>query len=480
MNTENQMPAGGKSSLPCESAPIFEEDESRKAKPVHADQKDKCFAWLYLLVGYGFVYTFTSLDFGRHLLFFTVAYAAVVLAYTLLKGGHPGRESWFWLVIMLGIGVPYAFWSAMPFLQIPMLILCAAYWTLIISGSLLEKDKTSAWVLFDGWNALLRVPFGNFGCGFRIMTGIHGDEERARHDLEKGGRGKDIRYIFLGIILAVPVLLIVLPLLSSADEGFQRMIQNSGLYIQEHFLYTIARMILSLPVAAYLFGLIYGGIHKRNTDGIDKESLRETSRSIRIVPTTAIATAMLIVCAIYLLFIGLQGKYLFSAFAGIRPENFTYAEYARRGFFELCQTAVLNMILLLGANMFSGKENKDSPVLRWLNVLLSVLTLLLILTAMSKMVLYISAFGFTIKRVLTMVFMIWMAVVFTLVIVRQWRAFPMVRIGVIAGAVLYCSLCVLPVEHLMESYNRKYFPEDALGLELQQTDRNPMAENDFP
>lgn len=52
---------------------------------------------------------------------------------------------------------------------------------------------------------------------------------------------------------------IVLPLLSSADEGFQRMMQNSGLYIQEHFLYTIARMILSLPVAAYLFGLIYGG-----------------------------------------------------------------------------------------------------------------------------------------------------------------------------------------------------------------------------
>ena len=92
------------------------------------------------------------------------------------------------------------------------------------------------------------------------------------------------------MVIAVPVLFIVLPLLSSADEGFQRMMQNSGLYIQEHFLYTIARMILSLPVAAYLFGLIYGGIHKRNTDRMDKESLRETSRSIQIVPTTAITT----------------------------------------------------------------------------------------------------------------------------------------------------------------------------------------------
>ena len=98
-------------------------------------------------------------------------------------------------------------------------------------------------------------------------------------------------------------------------------------------------------------------------------------------------------------------------------------------------------------------------MLRWLNVLLSVLTLLLILTAMSKMVLYIAAFGFTIKRVLTMVFMIWMSVVFTLVIVRQWRTFPMVRISVITGAVLYCMLCVLPVEYMMDSFNQKYFPE---------------------
>lgn len=63
MNRDDQMPAGSKSSLPCESAPIFEEDEWKKAEPIDADSKDKCFAWLYLLVGYGFVYTFTSMDF---------------------------------------------------------------------------------------------------------------------------------------------------------------------------------------------------------------------------------------------------------------------------------------------------------------------------------------------------------------------------------------------------------------------------------
>lgn len=30
MNRDDQMPAGSKSSLPCESAPIFEEDEWKR------------------------------------------------------------------------------------------------------------------------------------------------------------------------------------------------------------------------------------------------------------------------------------------------------------------------------------------------------------------------------------------------------------------------------------------------------------------
>ena len=45
MNTEKQMPAGSENGLPCESAPVFEENEWIKAKPIEADGKDKCFAW---------------------------------------------------------------------------------------------------------------------------------------------------------------------------------------------------------------------------------------------------------------------------------------------------------------------------------------------------------------------------------------------------------------------------------------------------
>ena len=61
-----------------------------------------------------------------------------------------------------------------------------------------------------------------------------------------------------------------------------------------------------------------------------------------------------------------------------------------------------------------------------------------------------------------------MALVFTLVILRQWREFSMVRICVIAGAVLYCSLCVLPVERMMDSYNQRHFPDHSIEENLRQ------------
>ena len=66
------------------------------------------------------------------------------------------------------------------------------------------------------------------------------------------------------------------------------------------------------------------------------------------------------------------------------------------------------------------EENKG---LRILNVVLSVLTLLLIVTAMSKLVMYIDVYGLTVNRILPQTFMIWMAVVYAAMILRQRKVF---------------------------------------------------------
>lgn len=417
-----------------------------------ADRWDRIYAALYFLVGYGFIYTFSSGKFGRNLAIFTAAYIAAVLSYHLKKGKKLTTESVFWAAVVAGIGIPGAFWSIMPFLQVLALMAAAAYWTLAASGSLLGEGKTSQWIFFDLWNAGIFVPFSNFGCQLRVLLGRE-TQEASEGATPQIRRGKYAAGVVCGLVLTAPVLMIVLPLLSSADAGFEAALNNLGFYLSEHFLVTFLRIMFSLPVSAYLFGLAYGGINGRGTGHIHKEKVRQAGQRARLLPDLAFYIVLGIVCLVYLAFIWMQARYLFSAFAGIRPEAFTYAEYARRGFFELCSISVCNLFFLLCAGLFSERRAEENPGLRAANTALSAFTLLLIATAMSKLGMYIDVYGLTVNRILPMVFMIWMAVVYAAFIIRQKVRFPMVKICIMTGAVLFVLLCVIPVEDCVYAYN---------------------------
>ena len=92
---------------------------------------------------------------------------------------------------------------------------------------------------------------------------------------------------------------------------------------------------------------------------------------------------------------------------------------------------------------------KDSRGLILENLILGALTLLLLTTAASKLGMYIVAYGFTVKRCISLVFLIWLFLVFILVLCCQKKEIPLVRWSVFAGAVLFTLLCVLPVEQLV-------------------------------
>ena len=124
------------------------------------------------------------------------------------------------------------------------------------------------------------------------------------------------------------------------------------------------------------------------------------------------------ICLLYTSFISMQAKYLFGAFWGALPEGFSYSEYARQGFFELCRVAAINIVILLAANVMSRAQAAENCLLRVCNTALSALTLLLLATAAAKMALYIAAYGLTVKRVLAKMCIrdrSWMALMISLV-----------------------------------------------------------------
>ena len=121
---------------------------------------------------------------------------------------------------------------------------------------------------------------------------------------------------------------------------------------------------------------------------------------------------------VYLFFFVSQWDYYLSAFTGKLPEGVVnYAEYARSGFFELCTVSAINLVIITAIALFMKRSgNGEKIFLRIVSALFSVMTLVLIGTALAKMYLYIDRFGLTVKRLLSSWLMIVIALIFVFVI----------------------------------------------------------------
>ena len=421
---------------------VLMEKERPLLEKLPGDRWDHVFAGLYVILGILMWNCLCMENFARGLSMFSILYIITVLAYAGLKKFPITGEKIFWTLILLGISLPYGFYSVFDFGQTLMIFLVAAYWTLVITEGLLWKGQTSSWILLDSWNGLIALPILNFLCQIRLIFQTFSEKREEK---------KDWRMVLLGILISIPALLVIIPILAQADTEFRSLVDTILDALGEDFRILIWRGIVGILLGAFMFGTLYGGVYKRHVK--EEECIRfheESGRVFRFVPDIAVLTFGIIVSAVYALFIGLQARYLFSAFFGILPEAYTYAQYARQGFFELCVIALLNASFLIAMNGCAKTPRRKNRGLLLENGILGALTLLLLATAASKLGMYIVAYGFTVKRCISSVFLIWLFLVFILVLIYQKKNIPLVRWSVFAGAVFFTLLCVFPVEQIVE------------------------------
>ncbi|GAA4551082.1 DUF4153 domain-containing protein [Amycolatopsis samaneae] len=140
----------------------------------------------------------------------------------------------------------------------------------------------------------------------------------------------------------------------------------------------------------------------------------------------------------------------------LRTEGLTSADYARGGFWQLCACTVLTLALVAAALRWAPNATAaDRAWQRTLLGALSVLSLVLVVSALSRMWTYQQAYGFTVLRVLVEVCEVWLGVVFLLVLgslVRLRTAWlPRAAIGAAALALL--ALAVLDPERTIAEAN---------------------------
>ena len=192
-----------------------------------------------------------------------------------------------------------------------------------------------------------------------------------------------------------------------------------------------------------------------------------------MLPAVTGCTVFGLLCLAYFMFFAAQGGYYFSAFWGSLPGGgITAAEYARRGFFELCQVSVINLLVMGAGQLFLREAQKTARILlKGLNVTLSILTLLLIATALSKMFLYIERFGMTQLRVFTSWFMLLLALFFIVLIIRQFRDFAVMRTCAMVAGVMVVLLSYTNMDRMIVSYNLSAYEKG----QLQELDMATLA-----
>ena len=406
---------------------------------------DTAYAFAMLICGFLYWNLIHLYMLGAGVTLFTVVLVAVSYIYLSRSGVKQNTGSIICLIIIGFSAAHFALFDNQFICWLNFMFISVAfvYWICLSTGRRID-NKLSVYIIGDAVKQGLSMPFLNFGC---CASGIIG--------FAKNKKSQGIVAAFLGILIFLPLLAAVIRLLSAADWAFENFMAKVFDFINiENIMTYIWQFIIGMPVAFYLYGIIYGNVKGRYADRLTTGAVDRAAKSIKIAPKTTIYSALTAFNAIYLIFFVVQAVYLFSAFNGYLPEAYTYAAYARRGFFELCTVAGINLSILLISQLTVKREHGEEPkALKVEIITIALFTILLITTALSKMIMYINAYGLTQLRVYTSWFMIILLLIFVAVFMRQIKKFNSARIIIAGFIIMFMALLYGNVDGQIAKYN---------------------------
>ncbi|WP_339859626.1 DUF4173 domain-containing protein [Pseudohongiella acticola] len=233
-----------------------------------------------------------------------------------------------------------------------------------------------------------------------------------------------VRGVIKGLLLAAPMLLVFALLFASADARFDGYLST----VSQVFSFMAVEHLITMTLMSIVaFGLLAMALHKPDPGQVEVSQTLSLGRE-----ETLIIMGSLVL--LFLVFVVLQAGYLFGGQSIIeQTSGLTLAEYARRGFFEMLVVAGLTLMLLLA---MSGLRC-DLRYYRPLAAIMVLLVLIIMISALQRLLLYVDAFGLTMDRLLALGVMLWLAgslVGFVMTVLRgcpQGFAFGSVVFGMI-------------------------------------------------
>jgi len=406
---------------------------------------EMAFAWVCFFMGYLFcrVFPVVQSPFGGFL--FVILLFGVTLFVLLKNGVKPGVLPCAMAGAAIALSASlvlssnaFLYWLAYVF------ALCTYCYFVASACGNCVKGGFSGLMAADYFNAMFAMPLASLKCA----------KEAAFSGKAAKKGGAFLMKVLGGIAVAVMPTLIVGTLLSY-DESFNNIMGQIFSFDFGDIFSHIFSIIIGIFVGMYFFGLYISSVDKKGMGALTEEACEENAKKMRKAPALSVFVACIPLLFIYVVFFISQWQYYVSGFTGVLPEEFSYAEYAREGFFELCTVAFINLAAIVAITLFMRRKTEKAPVLlKALTIVYSVFTLVLISTALSKMFMYIESYGLTQKRVYSTCVMVVLAVLFVLIIVKQFvPKVATVAFSLAAGLALFAVLSLGNLDGVIAKYN---------------------------
>jgi hypothetical protein len=214
-----------------------------------------------------------------------------------------------------------------------------------------------------------------------------------------------------GLVIATPLVAVFGALFMSADAVFAELVANvirfDAEWIASHILLFALLVWLS---TGYLRGFLTGtGLPWPAARGPEIDGAGVAAPKWLALGITEIATALAAIDLLFLVFVIVQVRYLFGADTVVQiTPDLTYAEYARRGFFELVFAVVLVVPVLLAADwLLDRRIGLHVFLFRVLAGVQIGLVFAIAASALQRLRLYHGSYGLTESRFYAMVLLIW-------------------------------------------------------------------------
>jgi hypothetical protein len=245
--------------------------------------------------------------------------------------------------------------------------------------------------------SLLQVFHIVVGFGLLLLNDLRDGQGENMGQSTRRGR------VWLGIALAIPALLLFGSLLTSADATFEYLITD---VLKVEFWTLVGHAAL----IAFLSWTIGGWLRGRFID--TKSAISPALFPNRIsLGGTEIAIVLGSLNLLFGTFVAIQISYFFGGHATIlATPSLTYAEYARRGFFELIAVAALSLPMLIAGDwLLHSRSEAERRLFRALSIVMITFLAVMLASAMHRLSLYIEAYGLTTSRVHAAAVLIWIA-----------------------------------------------------------------------